>query len=127
MTRRINSRDKGARGERELAKYLRSLGFNVERSARNGVKGASDCIWRDYPETIIEVKNCDRYRPGRKELDGLIGRLRAEHGSSWLLFVHEPREPWRMYYFDTFYDHTAMTWDDGIAQIMDMWAAFPRP
>lgn len=119
MTKRINSREKGARGERQLAKYLRGLGFNVERSARNGVKGASDCIWRDCPQTIIEVKNSDRYRPGRKELCELTRQLIQRHGCDWLLFVHEPRDPWRMYYLAGGMGIVSMTWgDDSITTFM---------
>ena len=50
------SREKGARGEREVARRLqKELGIPVERAARNGVDGAADII--GLPEFAVEVKN----------------------------------------------------------------------
>ena len=117
----INARAKGARGERELAKYLTGLGFDCERSARNGVKGATDVIWKRCPTVIIECKMCDTYRPGRKELDKVIERLRGE-SDDWMLFVKESRQPWKMY-FETFYDGLlVMIWgDDRIKHVLTRW------
>jgi len=37
-----SQRTKGANGERELVRLLRSLGIDCERTARNGVRGAFD-------------------------------------------------------------------------------------
>jgi hypothetical protein len=49
------SRDKGARGEREAAKILSNItGYDVERSARNGVHDAYDLT--GLPGFQIEVK-----------------------------------------------------------------------
>lgn len=116
----INARAKGARGERELAKYLTGLGFDCERSARNGVKGATDVIWKTRPHVIIECKMCDAYRPGRKELDTVIERLRSE-SANWLLFVKETRQPWRLYY-NLPDGMTVMTWGDRRIQwVMTHW------
>lgn len=57
MARRLNSRAKGCRGEREAAKYLSTLGFACERNGRNGIStgdlhGLSECL----PNVHVEVK-----------------------------------------------------------------------
>lgn len=51
----VNSRQKGARIEREAAKFLCSLGFKAERMARIG-KSADDLFVKDLPNVHIEVK-----------------------------------------------------------------------
>lgn len=68
----VNSRDKGARLEREAAHALRSeLGVPAERSARNGVPGAADVI--GLPGVRFEVK-------GRRSIGALrfMDQARAE-------------------------------------------------
>ena len=55
---KINSRQKGARIEREAAEFLRGFGFTVERNARNG-KSAADLDLSAAPVLArlhIEVK-----------------------------------------------------------------------
>ena len=54
--RKVNSRQKGARGEREAADYLTRLGFPCERNARIGVPGADDLRCPSLPHVHIEVK-----------------------------------------------------------------------
>lgn len=49
------SRDKGARGEREAAKYLTKLGFDCQRNARNGIS-TDDLHCPGLPNVHIEVK-----------------------------------------------------------------------
>lgn len=52
----INSRQKGARHEREVAKALNALfGLDAERGARNGVPGADDVV--GWPGVHVECKN----------------------------------------------------------------------
>lgn len=53
--KRVNSRAKGARGEREAAKYLRKLGFDCHRNGRNGYSD-DDLVCPDLPRVHIEVK-----------------------------------------------------------------------
>lgn len=48
-------RRKGARGERAAAEYLRSLGFEAERNARNGIS-TDDLRVPGLPMVHIEVK-----------------------------------------------------------------------
>lgn len=50
-----NSRQKGARGEREAAAYLRKLGFDASRNGRNGYI-SDDLIVSGLPNVHIEVK-----------------------------------------------------------------------
>lgn len=51
----VNSRAKGCRHEREVAKQLSALmGLNCERGARNGVYGADDVI--GWPGVHVECK-----------------------------------------------------------------------
>lgn len=55
--KRLNSRAKGCRGEREAAKYLTSIGFPCSRNGRNGIStgdlhGLEACL----PNVHIEVK-----------------------------------------------------------------------
>lgn len=50
-----NSRQKGARGEREAAAYLRKLGFDATRNGRNGYS-TDDLIVAGLPNVHIEVK-----------------------------------------------------------------------
>ena len=58
MKTRINSRQKGARIEREAAQFLCSLGFKAERNARNGKSTADlDLSQCQYLSRVhIEVK-----------------------------------------------------------------------
>lgn len=51
----INSRQKGASGEREAAKAIAAVvGLDIKRSARNGVQGADDVI--GWPGVHMEIK-----------------------------------------------------------------------
>jgi Holliday junction resolvase len=56
---RVNSRAKGARGERELAHFLRSRGFEARRGQQN--KGGSDSpdVCHDIPGVHIECKRTE--------------------------------------------------------------------
>lgn len=56
----INSRRKGATGERELAKYLREHGYNARRGQQySGANGDADVI--GLPGFHIEVKRTERF------------------------------------------------------------------
>lgn len=56
--KRINSKAKGDRGEREAAKYLARLGFEGARRSQqyNGRAGLADVVCPDLPDLHIEVK-----------------------------------------------------------------------
>ena len=56
----INSRQKGATGERELARYLREHGYNARRGQQySGANGDADVI--GLPGFHIEVKRTERF------------------------------------------------------------------
>jgi hypothetical protein len=63
VKKRTDSRAKGARGEREAAAYLRSLGFEVSRMGRNGYSDADlDCRECHVLSRIhIEVKHNEKF------------------------------------------------------------------
>lgn len=55
----INSRDKGARGERELAKILREYGYNTRRGQQySGINGDADVV--GLPNIHIECKRVEK-------------------------------------------------------------------
>ena len=55
----MNSRDKGARGERELANYLRSFGFDARRGQQySGANGDADV--EGLPGIHIECKRVEK-------------------------------------------------------------------
>lgn len=56
----INSRQKGATGERELARYLREHGYNARRGQQySGANGDADVV--GLPGFHIEVKRTERF------------------------------------------------------------------
>ena len=58
MSKRINSKDKGRRGERELAKKLREYGYNCRRGQQySGIEG-EDIV--GLPGIHIECKRVER-------------------------------------------------------------------
>ena len=55
----INSRDKGAKGEREIASKLREYGFDCRRGCQfNGADGSADVI--GLPKIHLEIKRVER-------------------------------------------------------------------
>lgn len=66
--KRINSRAKGCRIEREASKFLTSIGFPAERAARNGVRDGQDIICESLTNVIIECKGDEQIDLGTKAL-----------------------------------------------------------
>ena len=57
----INSRQKGARIERELAQEFRLIGYTARRTAQFcGDAGDSDVVVEELPELFIECKGVER-------------------------------------------------------------------
>jgi Holliday junction resolvase len=86
----VNSRDKGARLEREAAHALNSeLGLRTERGARNGVRGGADLI--GVPGVRFEVK-------GRKSIGALRfldqARTEAKAGEVPVVLMRENAGDW---------------------------------
>lgn len=61
----VNSRDKGARGERDFCKFLKTLSIDAERTAqRSGITGVADIVCDELHDYHFEVKcraTCDVY------------------------------------------------------------------
>lgn len=60
MTMSINSKRKGARGERELARKLKDLGYDCRRSQQYSGLGDSSADVIGLPGVHIEVKRTER-------------------------------------------------------------------
>lgn len=59
--KRINSRAKGGRGEREVAHYFTSKGFPSRRTVQyNGQLGEADIVVDNLPTYHVEVKFCEK-------------------------------------------------------------------
>ena len=73
--KRINGRQKGARGERWVANWLTAHGFKAERAARIGVKGGEDikCDCLDG-RLHIEVKFREDVKLGTKALKDALSQ-----------------------------------------------------
>jgi hypothetical protein len=76
----INSRQKGARGERELANTLKELvGWNARRTAQFcGNAGDSDVVIEELPDVFVEcklVENLSIVPTMRKAIEQCKGKL----------------------------------------------------
>ena len=59
----MNSRQKGARGEREWRDQLREAGYNAHRGQQfSGANGDPDVVCDDLPWIHFEVKRCKQLR-----------------------------------------------------------------
>ena len=67
MKKRINSRSKGAAGEREAARFLTSLGFHCTRMGRNG-RTAEDLDCKALSGLHIECKRNEAIDIGTEAL-----------------------------------------------------------
>lgn len=85
--KRINSRQKGARVEREAAKFLTSLGFVATRNARNGLS-AADLDLSACPVLVnvhLEIKGDRSIGLGTKALDDAMEQAQeAAVDKSWV-------------------------------------------
>jgi len=69
MAKRLNSRQKGARGELFVAKLLTRIGYPATRAARLGVDGGEDIVCESLRGKVhIEVKFTETIGLGTKEL-----------------------------------------------------------
>jgi Holliday junction resolvase len=100
------SRDKGTRGEREAAKYLRKLGFEAERNARNGIS-TDDLHLPGLPNVCVEVKYgyaaMDLHTQSLRDAWEQAFNTRMPDGrwpSSSTVLWKPPRKPWRLTWMD---------------------------
>lgn len=98
----MNSRAKGARGERDAAAWLCTLlppGYVAERAARCGVDGGEDVLIRDeqgrYATIRVEVKHRAAMDLATKELDKACEQAQADaSGGVWCVLWRRDRRPW---------------------------------
>lgn len=88
------SRDKGARGEREVVDLFEAAGLKAYRSAAlqaGDVEGAADVTVRDFPGLHVEVKRCERYElpAWERQADEAAG------DDTPIVFYRRNGEPWR--------------------------------
>lgn len=105
MKKRINSRQKGARMEREAAAFLTGIGYPTTREARNGVDGAEDLVLP--PELSyrvhIEVKADESIDIGTKALTDAFEQAKmVAKGRNPYVLWHRKRRGWRLSWVDTF-------------------------
>lgn len=101
----MNSRDKGARGERELASKLREHGYDCRRGQQfSGVNGDADVVGLDGIH--IEVKRVERLNltdaMSQAISDAKMGRIpvvmHRKNNEDWLVTMR--LEEWIAFYKD---------------------------
>lgn len=80
------SRDKGKRGEREVASLLRSYGYDAHRGVQyQGGKDSPDVI--GLPKVHIEVKRTERL-----DLYGALAQSKGDAGGDMPIVIHRRNE-----------------------------------
>jgi len=94
--KRINSRAKGARGEREWAAMLSKYGFESRRGAQNGVRDGLD-VQGDIPGWRGEVKSCAKaeWSSWWRQAQDAAERARSLTLAPYVAW-RPPRKPWRV-------------------------------
>ena len=85
------SRQKGARGEREIATMFRELGFDVQRNALQTAVGGADLT--GLPGIAVEIK---RVETPFQEAWWAQAVSQATNGRRPVLFYRRSRQPWRV-------------------------------
>lgn len=87
----MNSREKGAVGERELAGELNRIGMIARRTVQYCGKGpdAADVVAEGL-DLHIEVKRCERV----KLSDWIAQAARDARDRDWVLFTRQNNRPW---------------------------------
>ena len=88
----MNSRNKGAAGERELAGKLRDYGYNARRGQQySGANGDADVV--GLPGIHIEVKRAERLN-----IDEAMEQARrdAREGEIPAVFHRKNGQPWKV-------------------------------
>jgi Holliday junction resolvase len=87
----MNSRDKGARGEREWAAYLAEMGFPARRGCQFQGTPDSPDVSGGIPGTHAEVKRVERLN-----VDAAMEQAEADAGDAAIPYVahRRNRKPW---------------------------------
>jgi Holliday junction resolvase len=93
----INSRAKGAAGERELAECFRSMGYSARRSQQySGADATSDLLVEELPGVLVECKRVQRLNieeAMQKAASDAAPHLKTpmichrKNGSEWLVTI----------------------------------------
>jgi Holliday junction resolvase len=87
----LNSRAKGASGERELVDELNRLGLMARRSVQYcGKSGEASDVLIEGCSLHVEVKRVERVRLG----DWIDQASRDAHGRAWGVFTRQNRGQW---------------------------------
>ena len=87
----LNSRAKGAVGERELADELVSRGLMARRTVQYcGHTGDASDVVVDGIGLHLEVKRCERVRLA----EWVDQAIRDSHQRPWCIFTRQSRRPW---------------------------------
>lgn len=98
---KINSRRKGADGEREAASALAKLGFAARRSIQNGVTDGRDIVVDDLPNVYFEIKRSQSVSMETQGLDGACNQARSKSkGKPWCVLWRRDRECWKLTFRD---------------------------
>ncbi len=89
----VNSRQKGAAAEREVAQLFRSYGFKARRGQQfSGANGDPDVVVHPFPELHVEVK-----RRKRVSLDEAIATAKENDPARTPIIWHrDNHEPWKV-------------------------------
>lgn len=121
--KRINSRQKGARCEREAAKFLASLGYPCSRMGRNGRTAADlDLSLCKLRNVHIECKGRETMRLGSKALDDAMEQAHLDsNGMGYAVIWKRNRTCWRLSYVCPHLGHrVTVDTPDGIAAALRM-------
>lgn len=97
--KKVNSRAKGKRAERQACVFLRALGFTANRTAQNRGKTGEcgDIEVKELPSIHFEIKHRAGIDLGTKELDKAYEQARAESGEkSPVVLWKRNGTDWRM-------------------------------
>lgn len=85
------SRNKGARGEIEVARILTAAGWQASRMGRNGV--TSEDVLHNLPGYHLEVKRCETLQLPKwlRQAEG-----DAAEGAKPLVVFRQSKQPWRV-------------------------------
>ena len=94
-------RRKGARIEREAAKFLTGIGFPATRAARNGVDGGEDIMCESLPGIRFEVKGNEAIDIGTQGLwTALVQASVPTGGKRGVVLWKHNRSKWRLTWAD---------------------------
>ena len=85
----MNSRNKGANGEREAAEFLRAHGFEAKRGQQHAGGVDSPDVITDLP-FHVEVKRVEKLN-----LESACDQARKDSaGGQWIVLHRKNRKPW---------------------------------